>query len=342
MPPGPTSSPRSIGTATRWAVGPTWAEVKHEQAQLSTERAADDPIAGDTARMRRDALTLFARPGIARARELMPLAAHWRPDVVVHELTEAAGWEAAAVSGALDVVHGFGTHVPYLIDLAGLIFDATAHGLGTPNRTGALLTAPYVDPCPPILQPPGEQPFTSVRPLRPEVGAVYPGDTLPAEMRGLPYEKAIYLTLGTVLNAPELLATAIDAVRDLPHHVIITAGPGVDPSRFGAMPEHIAIASFVPQVLIMEHSAAVVSHTRVRHDARRAGRRPAAGLPADGCGPVQQCRAAGTDRCGDRRSARRAHRSQHPRGHRPGAGRPLVRGGGPAGPGRDSGDADGR
>ena len=62
--------------------------------------------------MRRDALALFGRPGVARARELMPLAAHWRPDVVVHELLEVGGWEAAAVSGALDVVHGFGTHVP--------------------------------------------------------------------------------------------------------------------------------------------------------------------------------------------------------------------------------------
>ena len=52
--------------------------------------------------------------------------------------------------------------------------------LGTPNRIAALLTAPYIDPCPPILQPPGKEPFTDIRPLRPEVGAVYPDDTLPA------------------------------------------------------------------------------------------------------------------------------------------------------------------
>ena len=189
-----------------WAVGPTLAEAKRERAEF---------IADDFERMRRDALVLFGRPGIARARELMPLAAHWRPDVVVHELLEVGGWEAAAVSGALDVVHGFGTHVPYLVDLAGLIFDTTARELGTANRTSALFAAPYVDPCPRILQPPGEEPFADIRPLRPEVGVVYPGDTLPAEMRDLPYQKSIYLTLGTVFNAPEILATAIDAVRDL-------------------------------------------------------------------------------------------------------------------------------
>ena len=235
-----------------WVVGPTWAEAKREQAEFTAD---------DSERMRRDALALFGRPGIARARELMPLAAHWRPDMVVHELLEVGGCEAAAVSGALDVVHGFGTHVPYLVDLAGLTFDAMARELGKPNRTEALFAAPYVDPCPPILQPPGQAPFTDIRPLRPEVGAVYPGDALPAEMRDLPYQKSIYLTLGTVFNVPELLATAIEAVRGLPYNVIVTAGPGVDPASFGPVPDHIAIASFVPQALIMQHSTAVVSHT---------------------------------------------------------------------------------
>ena len=43
--------------------------------------------------------------------------------------------------------------------------------------------------------------------------------------------------------------------------MVVTAGPGVDPAGFGPMPDHIAIASFVPQALIMRHSVAVVSHT---------------------------------------------------------------------------------
>ena len=55
-------------------------------------------------------MNFFGRPGIARARDLTPRAANSEPDVVVHELTEAAGWQAAAVSGALDVIHGFGRH----------------------------------------------------------------------------------------------------------------------------------------------------------------------------------------------------------------------------------------
>ena len=84
----------------------------------------------------------------------MPMAASWRPDVVVHELTEIAGWEAAAVSGAVDVVHGLGTHEPYLPELAQMVCAMAAEQLGTPNRARAVFAAPYLDPCPPSLQPP--------------------------------------------------------------------------------------------------------------------------------------------------------------------------------------------
>ena len=75
------------------------------------------------------------------------------------------------------------------------------------------------------------------------------------------YEKTVYLTLGTAFYVPQLLAQAIDAVRDLHHNVIITTGPGVDSSSFGQVPPHIAMAAFVPQALILKHCSAVVSHT---------------------------------------------------------------------------------
>ena len=60
---------------------------------------------------------------------------------------------------------------------------------------------------------------------------------------------------------PQLLAQAIDAVRDLRHNVIVTTGPGIDPASFEPLPAHIAIAPFVPQALILKHCVAVVSHT---------------------------------------------------------------------------------
>jgi UDP:flavonoid glycosyltransferase YjiC (YdhE family) len=239
-----------------WSVGPSAQQVRAQSATTD-----DDPPMDQLGQMVEAGMRLFGRPGIARARDLTPLAADWQPDLVVRELTEAAGWQAAAVSGAVDVMHGFGTHIPYLVDAMQIVLGAVRSELGRSDRSLDLTDVPYVDPCPPLLQPPGGTPFGNVLPLRPEMGVVHPGEELPESMRNLTYEKTFYLTLGTAFNVPQLLAQAIDAVRDLHHNVIITTGPGVDSSSFGQVPPHIAMAAFVPQALILKHCAAVVSNT---------------------------------------------------------------------------------
>ena len=237
-----------------WAVGPTmasvWAEVRN----------SEDDSRSEFERARHDACVLFAEPGVARARQLMPMAAAWRPDVVVHELMEIAGWEAAAVSGAVDIVHGLGTHEPHLPEFAQLVCAVAAEQLGTPNRARELFAAPYLDPFPPSLQPANAAPFRQVLPIRPEVGIVYPGERLPESMRHLPYERTVYLTLGTAFNATEAWAMALEAVRDLEVNVIGTTGPDLDPTQFGPQPRHVALARFVPQALVMRHVDAVVCH----------------------------------------------------------------------------------
>ena len=239
-----------------WSVGPPAQQMRARSANADGDRPMD-PLA----QMVEAGTRLFGRPGIVRAQDLIPLAADWQPDVVVHELTEAAGWQAAAVSGALDVIHGFGTHIPYLIEAMQIVLSEVRSELGREDRSLELTEVPYVDPCPPLLQPPGGTPFRNVLPLRPEMGVVHPGEELPEAMRHLPYEKTIYLTLGTAFNVPQLLAQAIDAVRDLRHNVIVTTGPGSDPASFEPLPAHIAIAPFVPQALILKHCIAVVCHT---------------------------------------------------------------------------------
>ena len=239
-----------------WSVGPSAQQVRAQSATTD-----DDPPMDQLGQMVEAGMRLFGRPGIARARDLTPLAADWQPDLVVHELTEAAGWQAAAVSGAMGVMHGFGTHIPYLIEAMQIVLSEVRSELGREDRSLELTEVPYVDPCPPLLQPPGGTPFRNVLPLRPEMGVVHPGEELPEAVRDLPYEKTIYLTLGTAFNVPQLLAQAIDAVRDLPQNVIVTTGPGIDPASFEPLPAHIAIAPFVPQALILKHCVAVVSHT---------------------------------------------------------------------------------
>jgi hypothetical protein len=121
-----------------WTVGPTAGEMFAEQA-----RANAVPATSEEARLRRDAVHLFARPGVRRARDMAAPATAWRPDIVISEITEPAGREIAAVTGALHVTHGFGTHVPNTRALAGVIFEHVSSELGTPNRLHAFTTGSY-------------------------------------------------------------------------------------------------------------------------------------------------------------------------------------------------------
>jgi UDP:flavonoid glycosyltransferase YjiC (YdhE family) len=113
-----------------WSVGPSAQQVRAQSATTD-----DDPPMDQLGQMVEAGMRLFGRPGIARARDLTPLAADWQPDLVVHELTEAAGWQAAAGSGAVDVMHGFGTHIPYLVDAMQIVLGAVRSELGRSDRS---------------------------------------------------------------------------------------------------------------------------------------------------------------------------------------------------------------
>ena len=237
-----------------WAVGPRMSQVWDELAR------SDDATQDEAEPERHAAATLFAHPAVARARQLVPMAASWRPDVVVHELYELAGWEAAAAVDAANVVHGFGTHIAELPELAQLVGSVVAEELGTPNRASDIFAAPYLDPCPPSLQSPDLKQFCNVLGIRPEVGMTYPGERLPKAMHRLPYERTIYLTLGTAFNAVDAWHVALEAVHDLQVNVLATTGSDLDPAEFGPQPSHIALARFIPQALVLRHVDAVVCH----------------------------------------------------------------------------------
>jgi UDP:flavonoid glycosyltransferase YjiC (YdhE family) len=240
---------------TTWTVGPDVVEVL---AELEQAHAA--PAASQEEQLGRDAVHLFARPSARRARDLVPRATAWRPDVVVSEITELAGREAACATGALHVTHGFGTHVPGTLALAGVMFDHVSSELGTPNRRHAFETGLYIDPCPPGLQSPqfGDM---DIWPIRPVPGRITPEERLPPQFLELPERPLVYVTLGTVFNDPDLVRSVLDAIQDLPISIAITTGPGTDPALLGRRPANVAAASFVPQALLLPLTSAVVSHT---------------------------------------------------------------------------------
>jgi UDP:flavonoid glycosyltransferase YjiC (YdhE family) len=238
-----------------WTVGPSFAEIAAGLA-----RANAVPPASHDEQLGRDAVHLFAHPSARRAGDLVPRAAAWRPDIVISEITELAGREAACATGALPVTHGFGTHVPGTRVFAGVMFDHVSAALGTPNRRHAFETGIYVDPCPPGLQTP-ELGDMDVWPVRPSVGQVGPDDRLPRPFLELPARPLVYVTLGTVFNDPELVRSVLDAIQDLPISIAVTTGPGTDPAVLGPRPANVAAAPFVPQALVLPLASAVVSHT---------------------------------------------------------------------------------
>lgn len=238
-----------------WTVGPGLGEITAALAEANAT-----PAASHEEQLGRDIVHLFARPSVRRARDLIPRATAWGPDIVVSEITELAGREAAYATGALPVTHGFGTHVPGTRAFAAVMLEHVSAALGTPNRLHAFETGRYLDPCPPGLQS-AELSAMDIWPVRPGVGEVGPGDRLPRQFVELPDRPLVYLTLGTVVNDPALAATVLDAVQDLPISIAVTTGPGVDPSALGERPAHVAAASFVPQALVLPRASAVVSHT---------------------------------------------------------------------------------
>jgi UDP:flavonoid glycosyltransferase YjiC (YdhE family) len=240
---------------TTWTVGPGIGEAFAELGRPSAVPATDP-----AEQVRRDVVHLFARPSVRRARDLIPRATAWRPDIVISEITELAGREAACATGALYATHGFGTHLPDTLAFAGVLFDHVSTGLGTPNRRHAFETGIYIDPCPPSLQ---SAPFSETDSwlVRPSVGRITPDERLPQQFLELPGRPLVYVTLGTVFNDPELARSVLDAIQNLPISIAVTTGPGTDPSILGQRPANVAAAPFVPQALVMPVVSAVVSHT---------------------------------------------------------------------------------
>ena len=84
-----------------------------------------------------------------------------------------------------------------------------------------------------------------IRPIRPSSGQIVPDDRLPQQFLELPKRPVVYVTLGTVVNDPELARSVLDAIEDLPISIAVTTGPGVDPAILGARPDNVAVAEFV-------------------------------------------------------------------------------------------------
>jgi UDP:flavonoid glycosyltransferase YjiC (YdhE family) len=200
---------------------------------------------------------VFGAAAFRRAAVLVPMADAFKPDLIVHPITELAGAVVAARAGARHAVHGLGPLPAVAWDWFGARFPALCEEWSV---SPAILDMPYLDNCPAGLQADAVAAFRNRWALRPSSGEVLPGERLPWDLSALPYDKTVHLTLGTLFfGATEVFETALAGLRELPVNVLVTVGPGSDPARLGPQPAHVLVADFAPHALLLPHCDALVT-----------------------------------------------------------------------------------
>ncbi|MBG0561986.1 glycosyltransferase [Actinoplanes aureus] len=236
-----------------WDVGPSRAEADADFRASGVNPAALPP----EERMPAIISGMFGAAAFRRAGNLVPRAEQWRPDLVVHPITELAGAIAAARTGARHVVHGLGPLPAEAWDWFGARYPELCERW---NVADHILGVPYLDNCPPSLQDDAVAAFRDRWALRPTSGEVLPGERLPWDLSTLPYETTLHLTLGTLFfGATEVFQTALAGLRDLPVNVVVALGPGSDPARLGPQPSNVLVTDFVPHALLLPHCAGLVT-----------------------------------------------------------------------------------
>lgn len=221
-------------------------------------------LRGDPARLIGFMMDLFTRrTAVPMARDVAAIIDAWRPDLLVHTKAELGGPAAAAArgvahlpvwAGAADWWHRF---VPYLggTDEALAAVGGRLQG-GDP---GWLVARGAV-----LVEPPGWSPMPSdidVMAMRPE-----PFDTTEASTASITSINHVghpfaHVTLGTVFNKrPGLFAPLIAGAAVHAAEVLVTLGPGVDPSAVRDVPHHVRVESYLPLSAVLPHCDVLVAH----------------------------------------------------------------------------------
>ena len=200
-------------------------------------------------------------PGMAD--DLIGLVAAWRPHVIVRDQLEFGGYIAAEYHGVPHATIIWATYIsakalcpeavlelrrryglPEDPDLDTLdqylVFDFLPAAWAFPNL-----------PYPPVAHRFCAPPFD-----------LSGGDArLPDWVSTLPSQPTVYATLGTTFNrVPETFQAILTAFGTEAVNLIMTVGRSMDPAQFGPQPDHIKIARYIPQTLLLPQCDAVIFH----------------------------------------------------------------------------------
>jgi UDP:flavonoid glycosyltransferase YjiC (YdhE family) len=205
----------------------------------------------------------------ARLPELLAITDKWRPDLIVHELSEFAGPLTAEIAGLPHVTCGFGPlPEPEVADVAAAAAAEHYVAAGLPPAAARLYRSVYLDPCPPALQVPAASQLTRRIAVRPELtgagglaGSGSSGLAGPGWLRSLPRQPTVHVTLGTVWNQDlSFFRIVLGSLAGRPLNVVAALGPGRDPAELGPQPPNVVVGGFIPHAQLLGHCDLVICH----------------------------------------------------------------------------------
>ena len=265
-----------------------------ERAVELSELDSNHLVVGDVF-VRLDARAAY--PGILR------IIDDYEPDLVLHEVGELAAplaAEARGVPSARVAITLSGTMEPITGTLLAALDELRAEFGLEPDPDGERQGAtPYLTLMPAALDD-GDAPctirFREARTTARPLPFRWPDEDLPL----------VYLTFGSVVPQmsffPDLYRRAIDGLAALPLRVLVTVGNHADPQALGPLPANVHADALGAAGRRAAARLGDGLPRRLGHDARRPGRRRAAGDPAAVRRPAAQ-RAP-------RRRAGRGHRAR--------------------------------
>jgi UDP:flavonoid glycosyltransferase YjiC (YdhE family) len=198
-----------------------------------------------------------------RLTDLLALVNDWRPDVVVHGAADLAGPIAAARVGVPSVCYSYGALIP--AERVAAASEAVAPlwqqaGL-TPRPWAGCYDHLYLDIYPPSMRPAYGDYIVRRQSLRPIPFSVDLSVASEVSTSIVDDRPIVYLTFGTIFNETSgPFSTALEALAELPVHVVVTVGPRGDPHAFGAQPDNVSVYRYIPQTTILPLCSLVVSH----------------------------------------------------------------------------------
>ena len=244
-------------------LGSTWAAAQAWYAQLTADPAYQ-PASPDEALVHY-LVNMYGRYlGPRMAAAIVPFTATLKPDLVVAETGEFAGPTAALVAGVPFAVHGYGPQPAAAITplvTAAIAAIHRSYGLD-PSASTSWITAPYLDPWPRVLDDSSSSMFANPLPIRP--AAVAPALPRHEVLDALPFQKTVYVTLGTMFNDTAAGRATLDKLIGVFEtarlNAVVTVGRDGDLGRFARPADNIRIRDFVPQDAVIPYVDAVLSH----------------------------------------------------------------------------------